>query len=53
MGPIIGPLLWSATAMLFSSYGPDKYRFSVGALAVIILLSLLPLLYVPDVRDSQ
>ncbi len=45
---ILGPLLWSGTALLFASYGPDKYRFAVGVLALIILLSLIPLRYVSE-----
>ncbi|OGJ66317.1 hypothetical protein A3G69_01965 [Candidatus Peribacteria bacterium RIFCSPLOWO2_12_FULL_53_10] len=45
---ILGPLLWSATAAGFALYGDDRYRFSVGVLAVLILLSLVPLRYVPE-----
>ncbi|NOS67671.1 MAG: MFS transporter [Candidatus Peribacteraceae bacterium] len=38
---IIGPLLWSATAVAFSSFGDDKYRFSVFSLALLIGVSLV------------
>ncbi len=50
---ILGPLLWSATAALFQAFGDDRYRFSVGILAFVIFLSLLPLQYVPEVRDEK
>lgn len=45
---VLGPLIWSGTALLFASYGPDKYRFAVGMLAFMILLSLIPLRYVQE-----
>jgi len=45
---ILGPLVWSGVAFAFSSYGPDRYRFSVFALAIIVALSLIPLRYVPE-----
>lgn len=48
---ILGPLLWSATAAAFASYGDDRYRFSLGMLAILIVLSLIPLRYVLD--DSR
>lgn len=48
---ILGPLVWSGVAALFASHGVDKYRFSVGALALIVLLSLLPFQYVPEPED--
>lgn len=38
---VIGPLLWSATAAAFSSFGDDKYRFSVFSLALLIGVSLV------------
>jgi len=34
--------------LIFSAFGDDRYRFSVGVLAVLILLSLVPLRYVPE-----
>ncbi len=37
---IIGPPLWSLTAYLFISWGDDRYRFSVIALAIIVFVSL-------------
>lgn len=49
---ILGPLLWSATAAAFVSYGDDRYRFSVGVLAFLILLSLVPLWYVSEETDQ-
>jgi len=45
---ILGPLVWSGVAFAFSSYGPDRYRFSVFALAIIVALSLIPLRYVKE-----
>lgn len=45
---ILGPLLWSAAAAAFASFGDDRYRFSIGLLAVLILLSLVPLGYVRE-----
>jgi UMF1 family MFS transporter len=50
---ILGPLLWSATAAAFVSYGDDRYRFSVVLLAVLILLSLIPLRYVQEVEGDR
>ena len=40
---ILGPILWSATAALFASYGPDKYRFSVAVLALLVGISFFVL----------
>ena len=36
---IFGPLLWSATAAAFAPFGPDRYRFSIIALAILVLIS--------------
>ncbi len=36
---VFGPLLWSATALAFASFGEDRYRFSIVALAVLVLIS--------------
>lgn len=47
---IFGPMIWSGTAFFFASYGPDKYRFSVFALALLVFLSLIPLRFVPEMR---
>ena len=38
---ILGPLLWSATAFLFSSFGDDRYRFSVASLALLLIVSVV------------
>ncbi len=45
---ILGPIVWSGTAFLFSSYGPDKYRFSVFALALLVFVSVIPLRFVRE-----
>ncbi|MDB5260718.1 MAG: hypothetical protein JWN37_949 [Candidatus Nomurabacteria bacterium] len=37
---IIGPPLWSLTAFAFASWGDDRYRFSVIALAILVFVSL-------------
>jgi UMF1 family MFS transporter len=50
---VLGPLLWSATAFIFASYGPDKYRFSVFLLALLVALSLIPLRYVPEPEHKK
>lgn len=36
---VLGPIVWSVTAAIFASYGPDRYRFSVLSLAIIVLIS--------------
>lgn len=36
---VFGPLLWSATAAAFASFGDDRYRFSIIALAILVLIS--------------
>lgn len=36
---IIGPLLWSGTLLLFSSYGIDRYRFAMASLAGMVAIS--------------
>lgn len=43
---ILGPLLWSGVALLFASYGPDRYRFSIASLAVLVLISWVVFRYV-------
>ncbi len=45
---VLGPLLWSATAFAFASYGDDRYRFSVIALAILIVISLFTFQYVRE-----
>ncbi|MBI1812970.1 MFS transporter [Candidatus Peregrinibacteria bacterium] len=58
---ILGPLVWSGAAWLFSSFGPDRYRFSMLSLALIIAVSLVTFRWVkepviisnPDSRAHQ
>lgn len=50
---ILGPLLWSGIAALFASYGADRYRFSMIALALLVLLSLIPFRFVPEVGERE
>ncbi len=38
---LLGPLLWSAILLAFSSYGEWRYRFAVLSLAILVLLSLV------------
>ncbi len=49
---IIGPLVWSGAALLFSSYGDDRYRFSMLALALIVVASLISFRWVPEPADQ-
>ncbi|MFQ5989018.1 MAG: MFS transporter [Candidatus Methylomirabilales bacterium] len=37
---VIGPLLWSITLFLFAAYGPEKYRFAVITLLLLLLAAL-------------
>lgn len=37
---VIGPLLWSTTLFLFAAYGPEKYRFAVITLLLLLLAAL-------------
>jgi len=39
---ILGPLVWSGAALLFISFGDDRYRFSMFALALIVAASPFP-----------
>ena len=48
-----GPLIWSTTAFIFASYGDDKYRFSVFALAILVLISLFTFQYVKEPEATQ
>ncbi len=36
---VFGPLIWSGTAILFASFGADRYRFSILALTILVLIS--------------
>lgn len=36
---ILGPLLWSLSAWLFVSAGDNRYRFAIGSLAILVLVS--------------
>lgn len=38
---ILGPLVWSGLAFAFFSWGPDRYRFSMVSLAVMVAISYL------------
>jgi len=49
---ILGPLVWSGAAFFFSSYGPDKYRFSVFALAFLVFVSAIPLRFVHEPKSE-
>ncbi|MFQ5882323.1 MAG: MFS transporter [Candidatus Methylomirabilales bacterium] len=37
---VVGPLLWSATLILFDAYGPAKYRFGVITLLLLLLTAI-------------
>lgn len=37
---VVGPLLWSGTLFLFAAYGPDKYRFGVITLLLLLLAAI-------------
>lgn len=50
---ILGPLVWSGTAFLFASFGPDKYRFSMASLAILVALSLLALMKVREPSEKN
>jgi UMF1 family MFS transporter len=44
LASIIGPLVWSLSTILFAFAGDEnKYRFAIGALAVLVLLSYFTL----------
>ena len=45
---IVGPFLWSGTALLFIAYGPDRFRFSILALAALTGVSWLVLRWVKE-----
>lgn len=50
---ILGPLLWSAVAFFFTSFGPDRYRFSMFAMAVLVAISFFTLRLVREVESSN
>ncbi len=37
---VVGPLLWAATLFLFEAYGPEKYRFAVITLLLLLLAAI-------------
>ncbi|MEE9538765.1 MAG: MFS transporter, partial [candidate division NC10 bacterium] len=37
---VVGPLLWSSTLFLFAAYGPEKYRFAVITLLLLLLAAI-------------
>jgi UMF1 family MFS transporter len=45
---ILGPLVWSGVAFLFIAHGPDRYRFSMASLAILVALSFVALRYVKE-----
>jgi UMF1 family MFS transporter len=48
---VFGPLIWSGTAVVFASFGDDRYRFSVVALAVLVLISFFTMQKVKDLHS--
>lgn len=49
---ILGPLLWSGVAFFFVSFGPDRYRFSMFSMAIMVAISFFVLRFVPDQKTS-
>ena len=45
---ILGPLVWSGTAFAFASFGPEKYRFSMISLALLVFISFFTLRLVKE-----
>lgn len=50
---VLGPLLWSGVAFSFASFGPDRYRFSVFAMAIMVAISVWVLQFVRVEREAS
>ncbi len=50
---VAGPIVWSATAFAFMSFGDDRYRFSVIALAILVGISFVIFQYVRESTESR
>jgi len=49
---ILGPLVWSGTAFAFASFGPEKYRFSMISLALLVFISFFTLRLVKEPTEK-
>lgn len=44
---IIGPLIWSGVVYAFSSSTPLNYRYALSSMAILVLVSILPIIRAP------
>jgi UMF1 family MFS transporter len=50
---ILGPLIWSCTVLLFTDHGPNRYRYAMVSLALLVSISYLIYRKLPQFKTHE